>query len=311
MFIRPPITHPTTLDLPLIDPRRYPSCAAISLLFVATACGADSEQAGIPRVGMVLESPVVSEGGSATLALWLEFDPVDPVKIDVAAANDGLEIDPATLVIEDVAPRVISVRAGVDRDEVDALVAVTAAVEAAGSVESRTLVVTDTTELTRVGAPDLADERRHGVGALAGGSVLSQRVELAAEVSVRQLGYVGATSGGMFSIAVYRDAAGRPGELELAMDAPVAAYKAGAIEVDVAETTLASGSYWIALRGSPVIAPAYVVDGGLDSATCFRRFDLPDLAMPWPATFGSADCTVDDVQAGVYLVARRELGAGS
>ena len=101
-------------------------------------------------------------------------------------------------------------------------------------------------------------------------------------------------------MALYRDAAGVPGQLLSSMAAP-RPLVAGANELDVFDRPLPAGRYWLAIRTRPAVQ---LLTGGDERVTlCDRATTIPSLDYVWPDNWGPTRCQTYS-PISVYLVTR-------
>jgi hypothetical protein len=113
---------------------------------------------------------------------------------------------------------------------------------------------------------------------------------------------ISGTAGSEFKMALYTDSGNRPDVLVHSIDTRIAAL-GGSQEVDVTNTPLSAGTYWIAVRASPNMTIP-LSNTGVTTTRCARNITIASLDSAWPPMFGASSCATA-AATNVYIVTYR------
>jgi len=234
----------------------------------------------------------VPEGSSAQFDVSLKYDPGASVNVGVSSSNPtSLPVSPTTIPFDSgnySTPVHVTVSAPVDSNDVGETATITVSTPGVTSKTVSASVQDKTTILTYGWPTPFA-----GTVSLPQGLVVAYRVHVDATANLGQLGVYVPTANGDYRMALYADAGNTPGALVAQIPVRTALVN-GANNYDFAapQPQITAGYYWIALRLGQQSAVGYG-DASQTGNQCIRNVDLPNLDSDWPATFGSAACTVD------------------
>ncbi|MBZ0234269.1 MAG: hypothetical protein K8M05_18205 [Deltaproteobacteria bacterium] len=249
-------------------------------------------------------SLTVTEGSNTTLQVRLKYQPAATTTVTLASSNPDITV-PATLSFTTAdygTYKNATVAAAVDSDQINDTATITLSNFDAPSNTTVGVTVTDNTIVETWGWPTFSSSTP---GSISNAAVIAYRVNRpSTTITASTLDKYGisGTAGSDFKMAIYSDASNVPGTLIHSIDSRVTAT-GGFQEIDVANTAIATGAYWIAVRASPTMAVPASADG-TTTTRCSRNITIASLDTAWPTTFGTATCATAPA-LNLYIVTYR------
>lgn len=237
----------------------------------------------------------VPEGGSKSFTARLAFQPTTAVTALFTSTDPALQVSPASADFTSATwnmPVTVTVTAPVDKNNQSESATISVAsspTSPAVPTASFTATVADATVVNTWGWP--APPPFLGSSTVNQGQVVAYRVNVPT-ASLDVFGVFVPTAAGDYRMALYTDAGGTPGSLVSGAQFARRTLANGANVTDISDINLTAGNYWIALRvGSTTGLSTGDPTAGQTGLRCTRQFNIPNLDDVWPVTFGTADCS--------------------
>ncbi|HEY4239791.1 MAG TPA: hypothetical protein VGM88_08245 [Kofleriaceae bacterium] len=237
----------------------------------------------------------VTEGQMATFTVKLAFDPGTTQSVTISDTNSmALPISPSSFTFTGGAggtwntPKTITVSPPIDTNNVAEMATFTITGVTGAPDHAVQATVVDPTVLHTFGAA--APPVLTGSETFDSNLAVAERVMVNASTTVDTLAMNVPAGVGDFTMALYADNGGTPGNLLVAMPVGVA-LSAGTNIGNVNDTVIAAGTYWIALRfdqNIPVSQSTTTMQN-----ICIRNLAYNDINQSWGATFGASTCESD------------------
>jgi hypothetical protein len=239
-------------------------------------------------------SLIVQEGTTGTFDVSLKFDPGTTVTTMIISDNvASLPVSPGSLTFTGgmngnwPTPMHVNVNPPVDTNAKAETATIT--VHGAGAPDAIvTATVIDPTVVKQYGffTPFT------GSSSVLLGEVIAYRITVDATTNLDSFGVFIPAGTGDFRMALYADGSNAPGALVAQM--PVRQAIVGGVNTgDIPDVNISIGTYWIAFRVAQTTAVGFSTVG--TGPVCIRNIDIPNLDTLWPATFGNATCSVDNL----------------
>ena len=237
-------------------------------------------------------SLTVTEGGTATVAVTLRYQPAANTTVTVATSNGPKLTVSGNLTFGAADYNLaqnVTLTAVSDADVNDETAVVTLGNFDAPLPTTVQVTVDDVTIITDVGWSTY-----FGTGSnLTGGTALAYQITVSQAGKLDGFGVITGAAGGEAKMALYANSGGVPGALVASVENPTA-LGAGTVILDANDSALGAGTYWVAIRVNP--SATVGATAAQTGTRCSRS--MATFTNAWPATFGAATC----VNAGLANV---------
>jgi hypothetical protein len=233
----------------------------------------------------------IAEGGMGSFGVSLMFDPGTTVTVSLADTNStSLPIDKSSLTFTTAnftTPQTVTIHPPVDSNNVGETATITASGASAPTPATLMAMVTDGTTLIQYGFPTPFSNS----SALPLGPVVSYRIHVDATSSLDSFGVYVPVANGDYRMALYDDSGSGPGSLVAQMPVRTTLVNGSNTGDITPDPLIPVGFYYLAIRTGQTTAIGFS-DTSVTGTQCIRTVNLTSLDDPWPATFGTATCSV-------------------